>query len=176
MQERGLDTQPNHRIGRDVERDSSVYRSQARELERFAAALVGFPDAEDVVSAAFLKAITAPRWAAVKNRRAYLYKAVLNEARSHHRSVARRRAREHRALDQWVVTPPDPQPEVLAAVGRLSARQQAVVLLFFWEDLDESAVAGRLGISKGSVRKHRGRALERLRLLLSESSPKRVMH
>jgi RNA polymerase sigma factor (sigma-70 family) len=169
MQEQKLGTPPNDNLGSDLERDSFAYRNQARELERFAISLVGFPDAEDVVAEAFLKAMSAPRWAAVRNRRAYLYKAVLNEARSHHRSLARRRAREQRAPGLWVMDPPEPQPEVLAAVGRLSARQQAVVLLVFWEDLDEAAVAGRLGISQGSVRKHRGRALDRLRVLLAEA-------
>jgi RNA polymerase sigma factor (sigma-70 family) len=63
---------------------------------------------------------------------------------------------------------PEVRPEVLEAVGQLSPRQREVVVLTYWEDLSETTVADRLGMSPGSVRRHLGRARQRLRNLLDE--------
>jgi RNA polymerase sigma factor (sigma-70 family) len=61
------------------------------------------------------------------------------------------------------------RPEVLAQVARLSLRQRAVVTLTYWDDLDQRAVAERLGISAGSVRRHLARAHAKLRRLLDDA-------
>jgi DNA-directed RNA polymerase specialized sigma24 family protein len=58
------------------------------------------------------------------------------------------------------------RPEVRQAVARLSMRQRAVVVLTYWADLAPPAVAERLGISEGSVRRHLARARARLREVL----------
>jgi RNA polymerase sigma factor (sigma-70 family) len=55
---------------------------------------------------------------------------------------------------------------VREAVAGLSVRQRAVVVLTYWADLDPRAVAERLGISEGSVRRHLARARARLREVL----------
>jgi RNA polymerase sigma factor (sigma-70 family) len=52
---------------------------------------------------------------------------------------------------------------VREAVGTLSLRQRAVVVLTYWADLDPATIAERLGISDGSVRRHLARARARLR-------------
>ena len=44
--------------------------------------LVGRDDAEDVVSAAMVNVFRGRTWSAVENRRAYLYRAVFNEAQA----------------------------------------------------------------------------------------------
>ena len=49
---------------------------------------------------------------------------------------------------------------------QLSPRQQATVLLTYWDDLAPRDVAQRLGISEGSVRRHLARARARLRRVL----------
>lgn len=152
----------------DNERDAEVYRSHAPELVRFANSLVGPTDAQDVVSAAVLKCFTSRAWPKVDNRRAYLYRAVLNEVRSQHRSSMRRRARELRNISPETTELPEVRPDVLEALGQLSPRQRAVAYLTYIEDLDETTVADRLGISTGSVRQHLGRARSKLRSILDE--------
>ena len=150
------------------ERDAEIYRSHAPELVRYANSLVGPNDAADVVSSAVLKAFTSKSWPSVENPRAYLYRSVLNEVRSQHRSRMRRLAREQRVASPEGVTMPEVRPEVLAALGALSVRQRAAAYLTYFEDLDEKTVAERLGITAGSVRRHLGRAREKLRTILDE--------
>lgn len=152
----------------DPEREAEIYRSHAPELVRFANSLVGPSDAPDVVSSAVLKAFTSKSWSDVENHRAYLYRAVLNEVRSQHRATMRRKARELRAAPPQITEMPEVRPDVLEALGQLSTRQRAVSYLTYFEDLDESSVAERLGISPGSVRQHLGRARNKLRVILDE--------
>jgi len=146
---------------------AEAYRRYSGDLIRFATGIVGPGDAEDAVSNAMVKVLRSPTWARVDNPRSYLYRAVLNEARSLYRSRSRRRAREERVATPGVVPPEDRvRPEVLDAVRALSPRQRAVVVLTYWEDLDEASVARRLGIGAGSVRRHLGRARAHLREVL----------
>src|SRR5439155_26026664 len=134
-----------------VTSDGEVYEKHADDLVRFATGLVGPSDAADVVSSAVLRAVSSPAWGGARNRRAYLFRAVLNEARMHHRSTMRRRAREARAAPREGVVDSEVRPDVLAAIARLSLRQRAVVVLTYWQDLHEQETAELLGISVGSV-------------------------
>ncbi len=141
-----------------------AYRKYCEELTRFASGLVGPSDAHDVVADGCLSAFASPKWSTLENPRAYLYRTVLNQARMVSRSAMRRRARELRAA----VVPANPSmlafdPDVLDAVSALSVRQRAVVFLTYWEDLSQRAIALRLGISEGSVRRHLARAHSRLK-------------
>ena len=153
---------------RDSERDAEIYRSHAPELVRYANSLVGPNDAADVVSSAVLKAFTSRSWSSVENPRAYLYRSVLNEVRSQHRSTMRRLAREQKVAVPEGEVMPEMRPEVLAALATLSVRQRSVAYLTYFEDLDEATVAERLGIGTGSVRRHLGRARDKLRKMLDE--------
>ena len=148
-----------------MERDSDevVYEKYADELIRFATALVGPSDAADVLSMAVLRVFASRGWTNVDNQRAYLTRAVLNEARMNHRSTMRRRTREERSAPRDRVEAPELRPEILEQVGRLSVRQRAVVVLTYWDDLDPVEISRRLGISPGSVRRHLARAHSRLR-------------
>jgi RNA polymerase sigma factor (sigma-70 family) len=143
--------------------DEEIYRKHADDLVRFASGLVGPFDAQDVVSDACLRSFGSRGWSAVTNHRAYLFRSVLNEARSHHRSTLRRRLREVRTATSDVVAPSHVDVDVLAAVDRLSVQQRAAVVLTYWEDLTPFDVALRLGISEGSVKRHLARARARLK-------------
>lgn len=98
--------------------------------------------------------------------RAYRYRAVHNEARTHIKRSLLRREREALAAtdDHWEL--PGLRPEVRAAVLRLSLRHRAVIVLTYWADPDPAAVAEWLGISEGSVRRHLARARANLRKVL----------
>lgn len=148
--------------------DAEVYEKYADELIRFATGLVGPSDAPDVLSTAVLGALTSPAWPEVRNRRAYLYRSVVNAARATARSDMRRQARELRTARSDEYTPGDIRPEVLEAVSRLSVRQRGVVYLTYWSDLDPAAIAELLDCSEGSVRRHLARARANLRKVLDD--------
>ena len=148
--------------------DEEIYQKHADELVRFATGIVGPTDAPDVVADAVIRAMTSRGWVRVTNHRAYLYRSVLNQARMHHRSTMRRRAREMRTFHTETVDMPDVRPEVLEAVGSLSPRQRASVFLTYWEGLTPGEVATRLATSEGSVKRHLARARKKLRGLLDE--------
>jgi RNA polymerase sigma factor (sigma-70 family) len=143
--------------------DTEIYRKYADDLTRFATGLVGPSDASDVVSEAVLSCLASKGWPTVTEKRSYLYRSVYNRAADFHRSRHRRRLREEQAALPELVEAPEIRPEVLAAIFALSVRQRAVVLLTYWEDLDPSAIASRLDISEGSVRRHLARGRARLK-------------
>ena len=146
--------------------DEEVYRKYGDDLVRFAMGLVGRSDGPDVVSEAMLRVLSSDSWGSVVNQRAYLYRAVLNEASNRHRERQRRWARELRVVDGGVADPVEYRPEVLNAVMQLSVRQRAVIVLAYWEQLTPGEIATRLGVSEGSVRRHLARGRSRLRRVL----------
>jgi len=148
---------------RQVARDEEIYREHADELVRFAMGLVGRSDAQDVVSAAVLRSMTSRNWSHVVNTRAYLYRAVLNEARNEHRDRHRRWRKALRSGTTELGHMPEYRPEILAAVMKLSVQQRASIVLRYWEDLHVSEIARRLAISEGSVHRHLARARSKLR-------------
>ena len=151
----------------DISREE-IFREQVGDLTRFATSLVGPSDASDVVSGAVMKTMWSPSWENVRDHRAYLYRAVLNEARMLARSASRRRLREARVAVAAVAPDHDFRPDVAAAVARLSVQQRACVFLTYWEGLEQKEVAERLGIGVGSVKRHLSRARSRLKDLIDE--------
>jgi RNA polymerase sigma-70 factor (sigma-E family) len=62
----------------------------------------------------------------------------------------------------------DTQEELLQALGTLPARQRAVIVLRYWEDLPEPEVAAILGCSAGTVKSTASRGLARLRSAVAD--------
>lgn len=146
---------------------AEVYEKHADELVRFATGLVGPSDGRDVVSAAVVSAMWSPHWDGVVNERAYLYRAVLNEARRLRRNAMRRRATELRAAGgERTYAIPEVRPDVLDAIGRLTVQQRAVVFLAYWEQMRPAEIARFLDLSDGTVHRHLARAESRLRRIL----------
>jgi RNA polymerase sigma factor (sigma-70 family) len=131
-----------------TERDAEVWEKYSAELTRFATTLVGPGRAEDVVADGVLSAMTAPSWPSVAEPRAYLFRAVHNQAKMLHRSEGRRLTRElasaHLApsarAEHWI--------EVRDAVSRLTLRERAVLYLAYWLDLPVDEIATTLGLSR----------------------------
>ena len=145
-------------------RDEEIYRKHADELVRFATTLVGAGSAEDVFSGAILKAMSSHSWPSVTEHRAYLFRAVLNEALGSKRSDRRRSQRETSAAPSECVETAQVNVEVADAMSRLSVRQRSVLYLAYWLDLTVEEIARTLMVSRRSTE----RALTTARSQLEE--------
>jgi RNA polymerase sigma-70 factor (sigma-E family) len=142
-------------------------------LLRTAYLLVGDAQAaEDLVQDTLLKVWS--RWSRVRatdEPLAYVQRILVNTSASRWRAVRRRSGGEH-----LVAVPPEAAATVLAerdevlwqAVAALPARQRAVVVLCYYEDLTDAATADALGCAVGTVKSQRAKALRTLRALLPE--------
>lgn len=145
------------------------YRKWSDDLTRYATALVGPADAADLVGDAFstLLARGEDHWETIGQPRGYLYRMVLNGARMAHRRRDRRERRELRWLDGTGHGELIAQPEVRAALGRLTPQQRAVTFLTYWEDMTPTQVSHMLHVSEGTVKRQLARARTTLRQALS---------
>lgn len=99
--------------------------------------------------------------------RNFVYKVAINLARSH--------LRKHRRVSLYGLRSPlDPEPtspldssddwlEVIHALGAISTRQRACVVLVDYADMDSAGAAAVLGMSAGTVRVHLMRGRRALR-------------
>jgi len=145
-------------------RDEELYGKHADELIRFATTLVGPTLADDVVANAVVRSMTATAWPTVTEPRAYLFRAVLNEARMIGRSDRRRARREEAAAPRESVDTQGVSLEVRDAMGRLSLRQRSALYLAYWHDMGVDDIARTLGISRRTTE----RALTEARRTLEE--------
>ncbi len=152
----------------------ALYAAHRLPLIRMAILLVDDQaSAEDVVQDAFIglhrnqRRIRDPQAAL-----GYLRTSVVNQARS----MLRRRGtvRKHlRAAEPDLVDAADSDlllaeehREVLAAVRRLPAGQQEVLVLRYWSNLSEAEIAEALQISRGAVKSQASRGLDKLEKML----------
>jgi RNA polymerase sigma factor (sigma-70 family) len=148
---------------------SEIYEKYSDQLIRFATGIVGPSDSRDVVSTAVVSVMWSANWTSVDHHRAYLYKAVLNEARRHLRNRDRRRAAELQAAgDSQVEWIPEVRPDVLEAVARLTLSQRAIVFLAYWENMKPAEIARFLDLSDGTVHRQLARGEARLRRILND--------
>ncbi len=147
--------------------DEEVYARHSVELVRFATVLIGPSGADDLVADATLKVFTSPAWRQVEHQRAYLFRAVLNEARQRERSAARRRRRERLAASPERVDTPTVRPEVIVAMRGLGPRQRAIVYFVYWEDRAAADIAAHLDVSVRTVQRELAAAQEHLREALT---------
>lgn len=146
--------------------DETVFREHAAELTRYAAAINGPTDADDVVADAFAAAFASPSWPTIEDRRAYLYRTVLNQVRDRHRSRSRRERRELAAQERRHHLDLGVRPEVIDAMNTLTTRQRAVLFCLYWLDLEVPEVASRLGLSTRTVQREAQTARRHMKALL----------
>ncbi|MEU8362737.1 SigE family RNA polymerase sigma factor [Nonomuraea sp. NPDC048882] len=126
--------------------------------------------AEDLLQESLSKAWFA--WPGIDEPEAYVRKVLVHT----YTSWWRRRWRRELPSDDLPEAAPhdtagDPagdlaggrREELWRAVGRLPARQRAVIVLRFYEDLPVSEVAGLLGCQEGTVKSQTAKALTKLR-------------
>ncbi|MFE5402427.1 SigE family RNA polymerase sigma factor [Streptomyces sp. NPDC056580] len=151
---------------------ASYVRARQPVLLRTARSLTANPsDAEDLLQTALTKTYVA--WERIEDHRAldgYVRRALLNTRTSQWR---KRRVDEF-ACDELPEPEPAPGAEDPAerqalrdamwrAIARLPARQRAMVVLRYYEDLSEAQTAEVLGVSVGTVKSAVSRALGKLR-------------
>jgi RNA polymerase sigma-70 factor (sigma-E family) len=130
------------------------------------------PTAEDVVQDAF--AALYRRWTWLRDKDAalgYLQTSVANGARS---TLRRRQTARTTTIAPLPDTPSaestvvqgEDRRAVMAALGRLPARQRQVLVLRYYLDQSEAEIAAMLSISRGSVKQHTSRALSALSRML----------
>lgn len=145
-----------------------LYVELAPELVRFATTLVGPSQAEDLLGSTFVNVAASNGWDRVSNKRAYLYRVMVNEAHKSRRATRRRLAREIRVVHRDGMDIEQAlDPDVLAALQRLSVRQRAVIHLIYWADLAPQQVAETIGTSLRTVERELKNARTRLKAILS---------
>jgi RNA polymerase sigma factor (sigma-70 family) len=156
-----------------VDHVAEAYRQHGPELVRFAGGIVGAHDAADVVATAVARTWSRSQKIEIQDGRAYLFRAVYRESISWRRQRGRRASLQQRAESGRHEPAPAPDrvdpvdPAIAAALQSLSARQRAVIVLTYWQDLHPDQIAALLDISPGAVRKHLARARAALREALS---------
>ena len=143
--------------------------SELPRLQRIARLLVGDADvADDLLAEAIAR--TLPKWrgGTIADPAAYVRRVLVNLTNRRWRRRRLSARSDHFALG-WTLPTPDLSGETaerdrtLRAVHALPARRRAVIVLRFYDDMSESAIAGVLGISVGTVKSTLSRALEQLR-------------
>lgn len=134
--------------------------------------------AEDIAAEVFLKMLRAfranqgPR----KSLRGWLFKVARHELVNHY---GRAQKLSHAALDEWMPSPPEDEPEVQfirrlsiqqarSALKRLSAEQQEVLVLRFGQMLSLQETADIMGKQVNAVKALQFRAVNTLRRILGE--------
>jgi RNA polymerase sigma-70 factor (sigma-E family) len=125
-------------------------------------------EAEDLVQECLLK--VARRWPRIRRMeqpRAYARRILVNLAVDGARGRARRRGELEAGTARPIAVDPlsafDTRAELLQVLGQLPARQRAVLVLRYFNDLTEAQVAEVLGCSPGTVKSSASRGLARLR-------------
>jgi RNA polymerase sigma-70 factor (sigma-E family) len=188
---RGVEIGDEHFWTRKTQLTRLVGRNQAKdEFEQFVASSAadllrtGFlvvwdlSTAEDLVQECLLQ--VARRWPRVRSMeqpkayaRRILFNLALDGAKRHHRhrselNIADRSVIEdrHDLAAARALGAVETTSELIDALGALTPRQRAALVLRYFEDLSESEVAEVLGCSVGTVKSTTSRALERLRGVL----------
>ncbi len=127
---------------------------------------------EEVVQDAFVKMQLAEKAPEAGKEAAYLRSVVLNGARSR---LRRRIVRNKFLAKERPTFAPSPEADVINETERqrivgllrkLPKRQAEVLMLRFYMDLSEDEIAETLEISKGSVKTHASRGLDKMAELL----------
>lgn len=138
-------------------------------LLRLAVMLAGSQhDAEDLLQATFARAQRhGSRIAAMKTPGAYLRRIMLNE----HASDKRRRRLRTVPLTDAASVPLEPragaEDDLWPWLTTLPKQQRTVLVLRYYEDLDDAEIADLVGCSSATVRSHASRGISALRARLN---------
>lgn len=146
--------------------DSQIYAALRDDLVGYAAALVGPDAAGDVVSTVVVRVLSMRgALAELKEPRPYLFRGVLNEARSLMRRSQRRMTSTSTATEA-MQDEPNMHPEVMAAVLGLPVQQRAATYLVYWAGHTVEETAELMGVGAGTVKRYLSLARTRLKGVL----------
>ncbi|WP_424536322.1 SigE family RNA polymerase sigma factor [Sphaerisporangium viridialbum] len=132
--------------------------------------------AEDLLQTVLAR--TATRWSRIGEPEAYVRRAMYRQQVSWWRLASRRRetvvARTPDVAGRDDTHTADLKLVLRHALARLTARQRAVLVLRYFEDLPEAEVAHIMGCSVGTVRSTAHRSLARLRAVAPELADLRL--
>jgi len=160
-------------VDQDVAAFDAFVRARLPALLRFAYALTGDPHtAADLVQDALER--TGMRWNKVERQgdpEGYVRRAILNGRVS--------RWRKHRRETLVDCVPeritsyevPSRDEQLWQLLATLPARQRAVIVLRYYEDMSEIQIAATLGCSPGTVKSQSSKALAKLRVALTPPAP-----
>ena len=146
-------------------------------LSRLATALCGADVAEDIAQDVAIK--VERRWRTIRDLdhpRAYIRRMVVNEHPSLRRRLRRAIPAAFIGVEEIAVRRDvDPAPadqhadraELTTEIWQPPPRQRAVIVLRYFEDLDDGEIAEALGCGQSTVRSHAARALAALRVQLT---------
>lgn len=139
-------------------------------------------DADEALQEALVRLVG--RWSSVRTARdpsAYARTILINVLRRRRLRDAKRRASEIlSSVDRSLEAEVSYEPTCLigssldVALGQLTPKQRAIVLLRYYEDRPLDEVAAIFGVSSGTIKRQASRARERLRSLLEDSEPEAV--
>lgn len=148
--------------GRLEPADDTVIRGLYPALHRFASAVGGISDADDLVQEALARTIARSSLAELDDPLPYLRRVVLNLAANRRRTVGR----QLRAWARMGVAGPgtaDSYPSDLAPLMALPPQARAVLWLADVEGLSFPAIAQQLGLTPAAARKQASRGRAELR-------------
>lgn len=155
----------------EITPDEAVRNHLAAAL-RLARLLVSDGSAEDIAAESVARLLAARRRVQVDNADAYLRRIVVNQVVGRHRRSATERRLGYRFAT--AASSSDSGDQIVGratlarALAQLPEKQRAVLVLRYYEDLSEAAVAELLKIPIGTVKSNASRGLEDLRRLLEE--------
>lgn len=138
-------------LGSELDRgdDGALFNRLRPDLIRYANALVGPSEGEDVVMAVVGRTLRRVRLSELDNPKGYLLKAVLNEARG------RGRRPPTAELGDTLTEGADPgMAEIIDVLMALPTRQRAAIYLHYWEGLSVSEVAAAMEVGPGTVKRY----------------------
>ena len=148
------------RRGRELER---LYRELGDRMWRAVLAFAGDPEvASDAVAEAFAQALR--RGSEIRDPERWLWRAVFKIASGE----LKERGRHAVLTDGGSYEMEDPARDLVAALGRLSPKQRASVVLHHAAGYPVKEIAAILGSTNAAVKVHLNRARRRLRELLTE--------
>lgn len=141
----------------------ALYRAQSRRMWRALYAYAGDPDvASDALAEAFARALRDQ--GAIRDLPSWIWRVSFRVASAE----LKRRAGTAARGDPRSYEMPDPVPELIAALRRLTPNQRLAVVLHDYADRTTSHVARTLGCSRATVHVHLSRGRRRLKELLEE--------
>jgi RNA polymerase sigma-70 factor (ECF subfamily) len=129
-------------------------------------------DAEDVVQTVFLRLLRREMPAEVqKNRKAYLYRAAVNESLNIIRSRQRRRTTDLENVDVHADVSASERDEAIhrklyEAIGELKPKAAEILILRYVHEYSDAQIARLLGTSRGTIAVALYRSKARLKKIL----------